>query len=111
MSLIYFRGYNQWIHKNKHSVLDIVLREDGVESNFKGFILLVEWFLWPWHFEMIDHNTLSARISLHFDLASPNLRISVLCLTSNASETLRSDFLALVFLQSHMVQMMLDCCR
>ena len=54
-------------------------------------------FVWLRHFGILDHNTMKSMISLLFYLEAQNRRKPVLGLTSNVSESLRIDFLALGF--------------
>ena len=88
--------YHLWRRKDNHFLLYISQPEDGVESNYKGILWPVEWFLWPLWLEIIVHQSLSDMVSLCFDFESPNLQTDFF--VYKKSENWQSGFLALDFL-------------
>ena len=88
-----FSRNHYWICRDNHMLLGIVQPEDGVESNSKGLIWPVDFFVWPQRFEILVHNLLPAPVSLHFYLSASIMR--TLIFISDTSENWRSHFISL----------------
>ena len=60
---------------------------------------LIFWFIfvWPQRFTIFEHNAWPVQVAFCLALAAPNLWTAVLCLTSNFSTILWSNFLAMGF--------------
>ena len=64
--------------------------------------------VWPWRFEIIDHNTLPALIDLRLDLAAPNLQTEGFILYPKNQKTDGSISFHLEFYQYRIDQVTMD---